>query len=254
MTDLLMGIPGAGEVHPGNHVCALFSGPVERDGCYPAGPAEVRIDGVDPVRVLVIGDGAAAGCGVLIHELGMAGYLARHLAQHLRRGVEVAVSAQPAASARSTLKSLEGVALGGYDATVLMLATTDAFCLTPRRRWRHSMTGLVQALKSASHGPVFVTSTASMHLTRSLSPFARRLTGSHARLLDVETRRICACSNAPMISLDAANDLTPRTYARWGRRIGAHVAGALQDRGENAAQESPRVDAASATSPPASSS
>lgn len=31
MTDLLMGIPGAGEVYPGIHVCALFSGPVERD-------------------------------------------------------------------------------------------------------------------------------------------------------------------------------------------------------------------------------
>ena len=26
-----MGIPGVGEVHPGVHVCALFSGPVERD-------------------------------------------------------------------------------------------------------------------------------------------------------------------------------------------------------------------------------
>ncbi|MDR7189223.1 DNA-binding CsgD family transcriptional regulator [Microbacterium sp. BE35] len=31
MSDLLMGIPGVGEVYPGVHVCALFSGPVERD-------------------------------------------------------------------------------------------------------------------------------------------------------------------------------------------------------------------------------
>lgn len=31
MNDLLMGIPGVGEIHPGTHVCALFSGPVERD-------------------------------------------------------------------------------------------------------------------------------------------------------------------------------------------------------------------------------
>ncbi|MET0886411.1 MAG: MEDS domain-containing protein [Mycetocola sp.] len=31
MTDLFMGIPGVGEVYPGTHVCALFSGPVERD-------------------------------------------------------------------------------------------------------------------------------------------------------------------------------------------------------------------------------
>jgi len=31
VTDLLMGIPGIGEVYPGIHVCALVSGPVERD-------------------------------------------------------------------------------------------------------------------------------------------------------------------------------------------------------------------------------
>lgn len=31
MTDLHMGIPGVGAVYPGIHVCALFSGPVERD-------------------------------------------------------------------------------------------------------------------------------------------------------------------------------------------------------------------------------
>ncbi|WP_220094279.1 MEDS domain-containing protein [Cryobacterium soli] len=31
MNDLLMGVPGVGEIHPGMHVCALFSGPVERD-------------------------------------------------------------------------------------------------------------------------------------------------------------------------------------------------------------------------------
>ncbi|WP_426320781.1 MEDS domain-containing protein [Microbacterium sp. E-13] len=31
MSDLLMGIPGIGEVYPGVHVCALFSGPIERD-------------------------------------------------------------------------------------------------------------------------------------------------------------------------------------------------------------------------------
>ncbi|ANP72193.1 LuxR family transcriptional regulator [Cryobacterium arcticum] len=31
VNDLLMGIPEVGEIHPGIHVCALFSGPVERD-------------------------------------------------------------------------------------------------------------------------------------------------------------------------------------------------------------------------------
>ncbi|KAA9110398.1 hypothetical protein [Microbacterium rhizomatis] len=195
----------------------------QRGWCYPAEPAVVSIPGVDPIRILIIGDGPAAGCGVLIHELGIAGTLARYVAEHAARGAVVSVIAQPDASARSTLGCLAGVDFADYDAVVLMLATTDAFCLTGRRSWQRSMTELVEFLTSSGPASVFVTSAASMHLTRSLTPVARRITGKHARLLDAETREVCARSGTPMIDLDAANDLTPRTYARWGRRIGAHI-------------------------------
>ncbi|MET0886701.1 MAG: hypothetical protein ABWX92_09645 [Mycetocola sp.] len=192
------------------------------------GPSEVSIEGIDPLRILIIGDGPAAGCGVLIHELGIAGFLARHIAERIKRGVVVTVRAQPAASARSTLRRLDDIDLDLYDSIVLMLATTDAFCLTSRRSWQRSMTGLVQALKSADTASVFVTSAASLHVATSISPVARRLTGSHARMLDIDTGRICAESHVPMIPLDAASDLTPCTYARWGRRIGAHVISSLR--------------------------
>lgn len=202
----------------------------EREWFYPQGPAVVSISGLDPVRILVIGDGPAAGCGVLIHELGIAGFLARDLATRLGRGVVVTVRAQPAASARSTLRLLAGTDLGLHDAIVLMLATTDAFCLTGRRSWRHSMTALVRALTSAGTPSVFVTSVASLELTRSISPFARRLTGNHARLLNIDTGRICARLGVPMIPLDAVSDLTSCTYATWGRRIAVHVAVALECR------------------------
>lgn len=203
----------------------------QREWSYPTGTPVVCVRGIAPVRVLVIGDGAAAGCGVLIHELGIAGFLARHIAEYSGRGVIVTVSAQPAASARSTLGCLDGVDLAGYDAIVLMLATTDAFCLTGRRSWQRSMTGLVEALTSAPCAAVFVTSTASMHLTRSISPFGRFLTGRHARMLDIETERICARLGVPMITLNAVNDLTSRAYATWGRRIGTHISRALRGAG-----------------------
>lgn len=195
----------------------------EREWLYPAGPPQVSIDGINPLRILVIGDAAAAGCGVLIHDLGIAGYVARHVAERLKRGVIVSVRAEPAASAHSTLAHLADTDLDGYDAIVLMLATTDAFCLTPRRSWHSSMTGLVLALKAADAASVFVTSAASMHLTESLSSLARRITGSHARALNIETSMVCAISGTPMISLDPVSDLTQSTYARWGRRIGEHI-------------------------------
>lgn len=200
----------------------------QREWLYPSGPPVVCIPGFDPIRILVVGDGPAAGCGVLIHDLGIAGTLARYVARQTKRGVVVTVSASPDASARSTLKHAASLDVDGYDFVVLMLATTDAFCLTGRRSWQTSMTGLVQSLTSAGAASVLVTSAASMQLTRSLTPLARRITGNHARLLDAETREICAQSDTPMITLDAVNDLTPRSYARWGRRIGAHIASTLQ--------------------------
>jgi len=198
----------------------------EREWFYPQETSVVSISGLDPIRILVIGDGPAAGCGVLIHELGIAGFLAREIRERLTRGVVVTVRAQPGASARSTLRLLGDLDLDDYDSIVLMLATTDAFCLTGRRSWGRSMTALVKTLTSAGTASVFVTSAASLQLTRSISPFARRLTGNHARLLNSETSRICARFGVPMIPLDAANELTSRTYATWGRRIAAHICGA----------------------------
>ncbi|PVZ95612.1 hypothetical protein DDQ50_03730 [Amnibacterium flavum] len=203
----------------------------EREWFYPKGPPVISTGGDDPVQILVIGDGPAAGCGVSIHELGIAGFLARYVATDERRGVVVTVSAEPAASARSTLGGLQDIDLDRYDAIVLMLATTDAFCLTSRRSWRRSMTGLVQALASSNAPSVFVTGAASMQLTRSISPFVRGLTGRHARLLNFETRRICTRFGVPMIPLSAVNDLNSRTYAQWGRRIASHVCRALDGQG-----------------------
>jgi hypothetical protein len=199
-----------------------------RDWMYPTGTPEVRIAGTNPARILIIGDDTVAGFGVRTHQLGIAGHLARYLYESLARGVVVTVAAQPGASARSTLKRLGDLDVGGFDAIVLMLATTDAFCLTPRRSWRRDMTSLVSFLKSADASSMFVTSAASLQSARPLSPFARRLTGRHACLLNVETRRICSLTGTSLISLDAASDLTSRIYARWARRIGSCVTESLR--------------------------
>jgi hypothetical protein len=168
---------------------------------------------------------------VRTHDLGIAGHLARYIAGRIDRGVVVTVMARPGASARATLKRLDEVDLERYDTILLMLATTDAFCLTNRRSWRGDMTELVRALSSTHGASLFVTSTANLRVARSISPLARRLTGHHARMLNIETSRICDQFNTPMVHLDAASDLTSRTYKRWGRRIGAHVVASLRNSG-----------------------
>ncbi|SFN51463.1 hypothetical protein SAMN05216219_0928 [Mycetocola miduiensis] len=198
-----------------------------REWRYPVGPSEVSIAGIDPARILIMGDGPAAGFGVRTHQLGIAGHLARYVAGQTERGVVVTVAAQPGASARSTLRRFDDMEVEGYDAIVLMLATTDAVCLTTRLSWRRTMTALVHALESTDASSVFVTSAASLHLARPLVPLARRLIGRHARRLNFETRQICSQTETSMIPLNATSDFTSRIYAIWGRRIGTHVADSL---------------------------
>lgn len=196
------------------------------DWRYPHGPAAVTVEGSSPVRILVLGDGPAAGCGVRTHDEGIAGFLAREVAEATGRGVHVRVLAEPTASARSTVDRVSGADLSGHDAIVLMLAATDALCLTARRSWQRHMTALVEAL-SAQTGCLVVTSVGSLDLTPALSPLARRVAGRHARLLNTVTSLVCARSAVPMVSLDAASELTAGTYARWASRIGAVVTRSL---------------------------
>lgn len=199
----------------------------ERDWLYPTDPPEVRIAGSHPIRVLVIGDGPAAGCGVLIHDLGFAGHLAGHVASATNRGVVVTVAAQPTASARTTLRNLDNMNLDGYDCIVLMLTTTDVLCLTSRESWRRSMQRLVNALKATDAASVIVTSAASVHLIRPLAPLVRRLMSSQVGALNRETYRICLRTETPVVLLSAASELAAGAYKRWGHDVGMHVARAV---------------------------
>ncbi|OJU72539.1 MAG: hypothetical protein BGO04_00255 [Microbacterium sp. 70-38] len=199
--------------------------------CYPHGESVVGVPGPEPARILLLGDGPAAGYGVLTQQLGVAGHLARHLAESMARGVVVTVEAWPAASAESTLERLPHIDLDGYDGIVVMLATSDALRLTSRRSWSRSMAGLLRTLPGSDTRAVFVTTTASVRLARTLPPFARRVAGRHAQVLDAETRRICAETTTTLIPLDAVNELSQRTYATWGRRIAAVVVADLHPNG-----------------------
>lgn len=69
MNDLRMGIPGVGEIHPGSHVCAFYSGPGERDqllvsfmreGLRRGDQCVFLIDDLDPPSMLQRGYGLGA--------------------------------------------------------------------------------------------------------------------------------------------------------------------------------------------------
>jgi hypothetical protein len=75
-----------------------------------------------PLRILLVGSPSRITLGVITHELGLGGHLARRLARELERPVELTVTAteSPIARLRPTLRGLRG-----FDVVVLALGDRE---------------------------------------------------------------------------------------------------------------------------------
>lgn len=150
--------------------------------------------GHDADRVLVFGAGPAAGWGVLSHDLGLPGALARALTARTARGVDVDVVSNPRITVRSAVNTLEGLRLWRYDAIVVALGVNDAVNLTSLRSWRRELSGVLRFLEreSSRSTHIFIVG---VHPIRSIPVFDSVL-GSvadrHGQALNRVTARLCA--------------------------------------------------------------
>lgn len=110
----------------------------------------VHSRGTNPDRVLVAGDGAATGRGVLTHDLGLPGYLARSLTSHTGRAADVDVVVSGTMTAHSCLTALGAVDLSRFDIILLSVGANEALGLTPLRQWRTELTQLVSQVLAQS--------------------------------------------------------------------------------------------------------
>lgn len=102
--------------------------------------------GVDADRVLLIGNGIAVGYGVLSHDLGLAGHLARRLTALTGRGTTVDVQAGRDVTAPRVLASLSKSLMGNVDTIVSTLGGTEAVALRSSASWRDDMEKLFAAI------------------------------------------------------------------------------------------------------------
>lgn len=110
--------------------------------------AVVRGPGPDPDRVLLAGGGSAVGWGVMSHELGLAGHLARATSAVTHRGTDVEVFADPRMPLRAVKDYLTAERLSRYDAIVLTPGTIEAYELLPVQRWADELTDLIEHIVS----------------------------------------------------------------------------------------------------------
>jgi hypothetical protein len=113
----------------------------------PSRRGSAHASGVDPHRVLLFGEGPVTSIGLIDHELGLAGHLARALPAFTSRGADVDVRSSPALSLLQARSELESVALESYDAVVLSVGAVDVARYSSRAQWRAGLLELIELVE-----------------------------------------------------------------------------------------------------------
>ena len=158
----------------------------------PSGEPQVHADGADADRVLLIGDGFSISDGVLSHDLGLAGNLARRLSALSGRGADIDIISTEALDAAQCIAALRGIDLARYDAVVLSIGSTEARYLISVNAWRNDIAVLLDYLhRQSTFTEIFVLAIAETRIRRAPA----RLIGStivrHARTLNRASAITC---------------------------------------------------------------
>lgn len=211
---------------------------------YPDDAAFGSVDGSDPEKIVVLGEGNAIGLGVTSHQLGMAGHVARLLASRIGRGVEwraIGVPGYRIGSASDAIAANRDH-LEQSDYVILMLGITDTLHLTSRRTWRTQLTSTLDALFRTvpRDARVLVTMIPPMDNAGSVSRLARLAAGATARRLNRVTTsvtRTYSRSDTVAFPLALRHELwlpdsheAPYVgmYSAWGAAVVAELVGEVQ--------------------------
>lgn len=187
----------------------------------PTGSPHASAPGEDPLRILLVGNGAAVGYGVLLHELALAGRLAVQLATVFDRGVFVDVVPDGGMTARRCLDELSQRNLFRYDAIVTTIGVNEALGLMSTAEWASAVELIAQR-----PAPIYMVAIPPMQAIREFPWLVRVLADRHARILNKLTADACERHHsatfvpfAPRNNADRARYRSWQTYDAWAKLI-----------------------------------
>lgn len=156
------------------------------------GPTSGTVEGYgSPLRIAVIGESTAAGCGVDSHDAGFPACLAREVSARTHRTVTWEVVGQFGATARRIRYRLLHRLGEDFDVAVLLAGGNDVLARRAPEQWRDDLAAIVDELMDrAAH--VVVAAIPPFALFPSLPAALRRYLGDRAAALDAISRQVCA--------------------------------------------------------------
>jgi lysophospholipase L1-like esterase len=189
-----------------------------------------------PVRIAVVGESTAAGCGVDTHDDGFPGWLARELAARTRRPVRWEVAGQFGATARRIRYRLVPQLGESLHVAVLLAGANDVLTRRTPGQWRDDLAAIVEDLADRAE-QVAVTGIPPLAAFPSLPSTLGHYLAQRASALDAVSQQVCA--EHPRATWISSTDILPigpdffaddrfhpsaAGYRRWAQAVVDHVA------------------------------
>lgn len=203
-----------------------------------AGPTTGITDetGASPLRVIVVGESTAAGCGAETHDEAFPGAFARAFGERCGRAVSWAVAGQNGATIRRVRHRLIPEIHEDVDVAVLLIGVNDVLTRTPVAQWRDDLMAVIDALAVLADR-VVVAGIPPFDAFPSLPRALRTYLAERGRALDAAAREVCATRPAAswlapfgLEDADAAffarDGFHPSAvgYRRWAEQIAQQLA------------------------------
>ncbi|MDP3208935.1 MAG: hypothetical protein Q8M65_07285, partial [Rhodoglobus sp.] len=192
--------------------------------------------GTNADRVLLVGNGISVGYGVLSHDLGLPGMLARRLSVLTGRGAEVHVRSSPNMTTSAAAVHLADADVSKYDAIVLTFGGIESVMLAPKRKWGKGVEATIALLlERAPTSSLFFIGAPSPDRVVRMPRLYQALTAAHARDLNEIAREICArYPNATFVEFNPpstriVDGINSDHYGKWAALIAAPIAAGLDE-------------------------
>ena len=171
---------------------------------------------VDALRLVVVGESTAAGCGLESHDEGMAAALARVIAAKSQRGVHWQVYGQSGASLRSIRTNVLPQWDGSTDVAVLLAGVNDVLARRHPGQWAEELDATLHELTGRSD-LVVAMGIPPFEAFPSLPRALGRFLAAHARQLDaVSEQRCVGRDDVQWVRSDGLVPIDPAFFARDG--------------------------------------
>jgi len=192
----------------------------ERSGIFGSGPA---------IKLLILGDSAAAGVGVATQRQALSGQLVLALGTYFQ--ISWKLMAQTGLRAKDVLVRLTAVPAETFDVVVTSIGVNDVTYKTKPRKWIDHQSQIVKLLRTKFHARhIILSSLPPMHLFSALPQPLRWYLGTEAGRLNALLKQLAAgCPECEFVAIDfpldksylAADGFHPGepAYAFWSRHV-----------------------------------